>query len=348
MEEKSKLIIALVFFGVVFSCIGILLFFLLIKPQIDTKKILNNGAETTAAIIGADSNVRKGKEQYFHLTLTYVNSDGEKVTVKTDSVYPESFIKERGIAEYNSTAKKYDVTKEQFQVMYIGSKAVVKDFVPEDTDWKDLIAPLAFGIIGIVILLALILGPVLGPLVKQNAVLKAIVGFISCLLLALIFGGIGAGGFFGILKPPMDTKKILRNGAETTAAIIDIGSNLTSKSGNSEERYYYLGLSYVNSEGENITVKTTSLYPERFIRDRKIAAYNKNSGMYNTLTKETVQVKYIGNKAVVKGFVPKNEPFLFWFFPIIFGGIGAAFLTALIMGVVKAVGAFFFKHIIKH
>ena len=347
MEEKTKLTIALVFFGIIFSGIGILLFFLLIKPAMDTKKILKNGTETTAAIISTGSNVIKGRERYFYLILSYINSEGEKVMVKTDSVYLESFIEGQKIAEYNKTTKKYDVIKELVPVMYIGNKVVVKSFVPEDTDWKDWIAPLAFGGIGIVILLVLALSPVLGPIFKRNEVIKKILGFISCLLIGLIFGGIGAGVFFGILKPPMDARRILKNGTEVTAAIIDIGSNLTEKFGKSEECYYYLTLSYVNSEGEEVTVKTSSLYPERFIRDQKIAAYNNASGIYNTITKETIQVKHISSKVVVKDFIPKSEPLLLWLFPVVFGAIGVFFLITLIMGIVKAAIGFAVKQIIR-
>jgi len=151
----------------------------------------------------------------------------------------------------------------------------------------------------------------------MKEVLKIILGVISYLLIPAIFGGVGAGVFFGVIKPPMEAGKILKKGVETTASIVDIDSKVTvsSSSGNTtkKERFYYLKLSFVNSGGDEIEYKTRSIYSERFIRNHNI----EKDG--------TVQVAYMGAKAVVKGFVPEYETWL-WIFPVIFGGIGAGFL----------------------
>jgi hypothetical protein len=59
--------------------------------------------------------------------------------------------------------------------------------------------------------------------------------------------------------------------------------------------------------------------------------------------KETVQVVYLGNKAVVKGYEPDKTDGWLWFFPIFFGAIGAAFWLALAWGIVKTTGEFIIK-----
>jgi hypothetical protein len=335
-------------FGLVFTFIGIGLFFLLVKPTMDTKRVLKKGVETTAFITGTDSAVTKGGERHYYLRLFYINTAGEKITAKTGSVYPESFIVGRKngqeIAKYNSKTKEYDITTKQLQVMYIGSKAVVKGFVPEDVEWWTWIYPLVFGGIGVLILIAGIMGPAIKHFVERHKVIQAILGFIARTFLVLCFGGIGAGVFFGVLKPPMDARRILRNGVETTAAIISLHSNHTIN----DVPYYFLKLSFINSEGEEITVETNSLYSERFISDQKIAAYNKATGKYDTVTQETVRIKYIGKKAVLRSYVPDKTDNWLWVFPIVFGAIGAFFLIAMVAGIVKVAGEFIVKHIIRN
>ena len=157
----------------------------------------------------------------------------------------------------------------------------------------------------------------------MKEVFMGILGIIIYLLIPAIFGGIGAGVYFGIIRPYHEAGKILKNGVETTATIISVKSNVTvsSSSGNTtrEERYYYLKLSFVNSEGDKMEYKTRSIYPAGFIRNYDI----KNGG--------TVQAMYVGDKAVVKGYVPKYEKWL-WLFPVVFGAIAAGFLIFLVIG----------------
>ena len=146
------------------------------------------------------------------------------------------------------------------------------------------------------------------------------------LLIPAIFGGIGAGVFFGLIKPQMDAGKILKTGIETTATVIgiDSGGTASSSSGNTTKtvQYHYLTLSFINSEGNEIEYKTRSIYPEIFI--------NKN----NVEKGGTVQIMYAGDKAVVKGFIPGHETWL-WIFPVVFGGIAAGFLILLLAGIMR-------------
>ena len=155
----------------------------------------------------------------------------------------------------------------------------------------------------------------------MKKIIKTILGFISFLLIPGIFGGVAIGVYLGIIRPPSEANRILRNGIETTAAVIDVNSNLTvsSSSGSStrKERFYYLKLAFINSKGDAIEYKTRSIYPEEFIRDNHI-----ESG-------RTIRVMYSGAEAVIKGFVPKYETWL-WLFPVVFGAIAAGFLLLFI------------------
>lgn len=166
-----------------------------------------------------------------------------------------------------------------------------------------------------------------GKELNIKGIIKGILGILLFLLLPGIFGGIGAGVYFGIIKPQFEAGKILGNGAEAKALIIDVNSgfSVSSSSGSTtkNERYYYLRLSFVNSEGNEIEYRTRSIYPDEFIRKNHI-----DKG-------ETVRVMYMGAKAVIKGYIPKYETWL-WIFPVIFGGIAAGFLVLLVFSFVRS------------
>ena len=76
----------------------------------------------------------------------------------------------------------------------------------------------------------------------MKEVLMGILGVFLILLIPAIFGGVGAGVFFWLIKPPMEAGKIHKKGVETTATVIGMDSNVTvsSSSGNTitKERYY--------------------------------------------------------------------------------------------------------------
>jgi len=332
--------IILVIVGLIFAGIGTGLFYLLIKPSLDAKNILKNGVETTATLIDIGSNM-SSNEAYYWLKLSFVNPEGETITCKTKSLYPQSFIIKAGIAEHNSKTKKFELSEEPVQVMYMGEKAVLKEFVPENAGWATWIIPGFFGGIGMLILLGLILAPVVGlfPVIQQ---LLALIGLI---LVGGVFAGVGAGVYFWVLKPPMEATKILKKGTETTATVIYAESKLTetTKSGStsSTKALYYLNLSFVNSKGETITYKTNSMYDKYFLRNMNIATeINSTTGKYD---EQQVQVMYLGAKAVVKGYVPEKTEMFLWLFPIIFGAIGAAIWIALAWGIVKSTGEFIIK-----
>ena len=155
-----------------------------------------------------------------------------------------------------------------------------------------------------------------------KAVFKGILGIIAYMLIPGIFGGIGAGVYFWLINPQTEAGTILKNGIETTATIIGIDSKVTKTSSSgiktTSEHYYYLRLSFVNSDGYEIEYKTHNIYPEEFIHK------------YTIDTGETVQVMYAGTKAVVKGFVPEYQIWL-WLFPVVFGAIAAGFLILLVL-----------------
>jgi len=168
----------------------------------------------------------------------------------------------------------------------------------------------------------------------MKKVLMGILGIIAYLLIPAIFGGVGAGVFFGVIQPQMEAGNILKNGVETTATVVAIDSKVivSSSSGNTKtkERYYSLRLSFVNSEGDEIEYTTRSIYPERFI-----SKYDIKNG-------KTVQVMYASAKAVVKGFVPGYETWL-WLFPVIFGAIAAGFLLLLAFSIVVSANDYIVK-----
>ena len=169
----------------------------------------------------------------------------------------------------------------------------------------------------------------------MKKILKTVLGFLSFLLIPGIFGGVAIGVYLGVIRPSSEANRILGTGIETTAAIIDVNSNVTvsSSSGSTtrKERYYYLKLAFVNSVGDEIEYKTRSIYPEDFIRRNHI----ESGG--------TVRVMYVGAEAVVKGFVPKYETWL-WLFPVVFGAIAAGFLLLFIYSLKMTAGDYIIKN----
>ncbi len=161
-----------------------------------------------------------------------------------------------------------------------------------------------------------------------------IVMFIS---LGAIAGGVGM--FFGLYRPALDAANILENGVETTANIIRLNSTMAKAESVDDhrrkkrrktkqgERLYYLELSFRNTKGEEIRYKTGSIYTESFIINQGIASKNEITRKYDIVEKETVQVMYKGNKAVLKDFVPDKDLTRTWFVPLIFGVIGIGFFT---------------------
>jgi hypothetical protein len=162
------------------------------------------------------------------------------------------------------------------------------------------------------------------------------------MFIALGVAGGGVGMFFGLFKPTMDAKNILKTGDETTANIIRLNSSMSK--GN--QRYYFLEISFRNAKGEEIRVKTNSLYSEKFIVEQGIASKNETTRKYDVIEKETVQVMYKGNKAVLKGFVPDEDEKWLWLVPVVFGLIGIgifivclfAFMNALTLSKIKKHG----------
>ena len=119
------------------------------------------------------------------------------------------------------------------------------------------------------------------------------------------------------IKPQMDAGKVLKYGVETTAYVISMNSNLTlsTSKGNTttREKFYYLKLSYVNSDGQEIITKTGSVYTFDFLSHNDV--YEEG----------IIDILYLGKKAVVKGFTPEYRLILF-VFPIVFGLIALGFL----------------------
>ena len=76
----------------------------------------------------------------------------------------------------------------------------------------------------------------------MKKILKSILALFLFLLIPAAFGGVGAGVYLGLIRPYNEAGKVLKNGVETTATIIDVDSNFTvsSSSGNTtkKERYY--------------------------------------------------------------------------------------------------------------
>ena len=154
-------------------------------------------------------------------------------------------------------------------------------------------------------------------------VLMGILGVFLYLLIPAVFGGVGIGVYFLAIEPYSEARNILIKGIETSARIISIEEkgSVTSTSGNTTKTtdLYSIKLSFINLSKDDIEYKTRGIYPKSFI--------SKN----NIVEGETIKIRYVGSKAVIKYFIPNYETWL-WLFPIIFGGIGIGFLIIPIIG----------------
>ena len=64
----------------------------------------------------------------------------------------------------------------------------------------------------------------------MKKIIMGILGFMCFLLIPGVFGGVGAGVYFWLIKPPMEADKILEKGVETTATVVDVDSDGTVSS----------------------------------------------------------------------------------------------------------------------
>jgi hypothetical protein len=145
------------FFGIVFFGCAIAFFLLGLKPELDARHILKKGTETTAVVMDIGTNSSVDGEPYYFITLSFVKSDEEIVTVVTGSIYPESFLVKRGVAAYNDATHKYHAVQKALRVKYIGDKAALMDYVPESVNWALWIFVLIFGAVGVGMFIAFVL-----------------------------------------------------------------------------------------------------------------------------------------------------------------------------------------------
>jgi len=147
----------------------------------------------------------------------------------------------------------------------------------------------------------------------HSLIKEIILGFIP----GAVFAGVAAAILIWALIPPLSARRVLNNGVETTARVVHFAKKITetTKSGSSSKKteYYHITLSFVNFKGKEVVYQTRSIYTRQFIRDMRIAE------------NETVQVMCLGDKAVVKGYIPKQIDFLLWIFVLIFSAIGILF-----------------------
>jgi hypothetical protein len=143
------------------------------------------------------------------------------------------------------------------------------------------------------------------PLIKEITL-----GFIP----GAVFAGIAAAVLVWVLIPPLSARRVLNNGVDTTARVVNFAKKFTettsSGSSSSKTEYFYIKLSFVNPKGKEVVYKTRSIYTRQFISRNNITG------------NETVQVICKGNKAVVKGYEPKETVFGLWVFVLIFSAIG--------------------------
>jgi len=163
----------------------------------------------------------------------------------------------------------------------------------------------------------------------MNIIFRIILG----IFIVLIFPGIGAGVYYKMIRPPLIAGNIIKNGIETTAKLASVESRLTKSSNGAKENYYSFTIIFKNLNGEDITVKTNSIYSERFIREQNICSYNSITRKYDIIVKENILIKYHGNNAVVKGYTPEEADNVLWIFIIIFVLIGVLLFIVVMVGI---------------
>jgi len=163
--------------------------------------------------------------------------------------------------------------------------------------------------------------------------MKIIFKIILGIIVVFSFPATGTGVYIFLIRPPLVANNILKNGIETTATIIGIDSRLAKTSNGKKENYYNLTLIFQKMTGEEIQIKTNSIYSEQFIKKQNIGSYNSITRKYDTITNVKVQIMYLGNNAVVKEYVPDKTDRILWLFPVIFNLIGVLIFISLIVGI---------------
>lgn len=159
---------------------------------------------------------------------------------------------------------------------------------------------------------------------RKNAVLL--------IILAVVFIGLSIGLFEINFIPKAADKKVLQNGVETTATVESVYSN-TKING---KPYYYIEFIYKNEKGEYITAKTNAAYTFEKLLNMNVIYYDTIYNDYYIPENATIQIKYLGNKAVAKDYVESKSNSIMYIVSGIFLLFGLiAFATSISIFVKK-------------
>ena len=139
-----------------------------------------------------------------------------------------------------------------------------------------------------------------------------------------VFGGFAALIFFVWIYPTFVIRKILKNGVETTATVIDIDSNMKNTTNGRTTKLYYIRLSFVNPAGEQIRYNTPSVYTREALK--------------NVRVKDVIPVKCLAKKAIPVYLVANRLEGWLWMIFILFGVIGIWMLATPAVGAVRHAG----------
>jgi len=154
MKKVKRLFFMRIVTGIILISFAVLLFFLLIFPQMKINNILNNGTEVTANIIDIrllPNYQSENDDGYYKIKFEYQNSCGVRIEGETTSNYKLSSLKALGYITTNSDGYSINQGK-TIQVKYLADDVIEKNYIGSSTwlYWTVIIVCSAVGI-GIII-----------------------------------------------------------------------------------------------------------------------------------------------------------------------------------------------------
>lgn len=161
------------------------------------------------------------------------------------------------------------------------------------------------------------------------------------LICGIAFSTVATVMFCFFILPGIQDKDILKNGKEAIATVIDVGSNTTYN----DEEYYYIKFTFVNDQGQTITYKTNSAYTIWDLEDMGHVTIDMHSYTFTPISGTTIEIKYVGNKAVAKDYIEEPQGIVQWVMVIVFGLVGVGMMVAFVVSIVNSKGN---KKILQH
>lgn len=130
--------------------------------------------------------------------------------------------------------------------------------------------------------------------------MKKSTNIVYCVVLPLILFGLAAYVLFGMCLPEIQNKDIFENGNEGTATVDKVYYSQSSG-------ICYFEFTFKNDSGEDVTRQTSDVYSAEDLLEMGIFEKTPDNFYEPIAGEKTIEIMYLGNNAVPKNYIAKND-----------------------------------------